>query len=160
MAVLSGSQEVNSCRTKKISNGFLTMGEGAGLNSFFNASHVINRITEVCISNSYKMNPIQSLPKTAINHTWLYRHTYASVSCFLYFSKKTVTSTQENLYWIGQLSVYGAKASFPWTQFRSQNGDLEFAGAMNLIMSLRQVMSDYLSIVPLNCCFYVYSYYL
>ena len=53
------------------------MGEGAGLNSFFNASHVINWITEVWISNSYKMNPIQSLPKTAINHTWLYRHTYA-----------------------------------------------------------------------------------
>jgi len=53
------------------------MGEGTGLNSFFNASHVINRIPQVRLSNSYKMNPIQSLPKTAINHTWLYRHTYA-----------------------------------------------------------------------------------
>ena len=61
-----------------------------------------------------------------------------------------MTSTQENLHLIGQLSVYGGKTSFA---VRSQNGDLEFAGAMNWVMSLRQV--HYLPIVLLNGCFYV-----
>ena len=50
---------------------FLTMGEEKGLKFFFNASHSINLIPQVCLPNSYKMSPIHSLPKTAIKHTWL-----------------------------------------------------------------------------------------
>ena len=39
----------------------------------------------------------------------------------------------------GQLSVYGGKPSFSGSPLRSQNGDLEFVGAMNWIMFMRWV---------------------
>ena len=53
------------------------------------------------------------------------------VSCFLHFGKKKVTSKQENLDWIGQLSFYGGKASFTGSPPTSQNDELELAGAMS-----------------------------
>ena len=46
-----------------------------------------------------------------------------------------MTSTEENLN--GQLSVYGGKPSFTGSPLRSQNGDLEFAGAMTFDMFLK-----------------------